>query len=79
MIIDVIVISLDQSEYLVDNENNSLSVTITMNDVASQDVIVEVNVTDGSATGKHLITLYIFITLIRHVARGSRGSIIPLL
>jgi len=47
-------LSLGQLEYLVDNENTSLSVTITTSDVTSQDVIVEVTVTDGTATGKHI-------------------------
>ena len=45
------VISLEQ-EYLVLNENGSLSVTITTSDVTSQDVIVEVTITDGTATGR---------------------------
>ena len=46
------VISLERSEYLVLNENGSLSVAITTSDVTSQDVIVEVTVTDGTATGR---------------------------
>ena len=48
-----IVISLEQSEYLVANEDCSLSVVITMSNLASQDVIVEVTVSDGSASGKY--------------------------
>ena len=47
-------ISLEQSEYLVHNENGSLSVTITMSNVTSQDIIVEVTITDGTATGKYV-------------------------
>ena len=43
---------MEQSEYVVYDENGSLSVTITMSDVTSQDVIVEVAITDGTATGK---------------------------
>ena len=46
------VISLEQSENLVLNENGSLSVAITMSNVTSQDVTVEVTVTDGTATGR---------------------------
>ena len=49
-----IVVSLEKSEYLVPNENSSLSVVITMSNVASQEVVVEVSVTDGTATGKHM-------------------------
>ena len=60
----MVVISLEQSEYLVLNENGSLSVTITMSDVTSQDVTVEVAITDGTATGKHMhvkvIYCYVF-------------------
>ena len=47
-----IVISLKQSEYLVANEDSSLLVVITMSNVTSQDVIVQVTVSDGSASGK---------------------------
>ena len=49
-----IVISLEQSQYSVPNENSSLSVVITMSNVASQDVVVEVSVIDGTAIGKHM-------------------------
>ena len=54
-------VSLEQSEYLVTNEDGPLSVTITTNDVASQDVIVEFTITDGTATGKSMHTLAITI------------------
>ena len=47
-------ISLEQSEYLVANENSSLSVVTTMSNVTSQDVIVQVTVSDGSASGKNV-------------------------
>jgi len=45
------IISLDQLEYVVVDKNSPLSVTITTSVVTSQDIIVEVNVTDGTATG----------------------------
>ena len=45
-------VSLEQPEYIVTNEDGPLSVTITMNDVVSQDVVVEVTITDGTATGE---------------------------
>ena len=50
----MVVISLEQSEYAIYDENGSLSVTITMSDVTSQNVIVEVTITDGTATGKYV-------------------------
>ena len=53
-----IVISLEQSEYLVTDENDALSVTIVMSDITSQDVIVEVTITDGTATGKYSMYVY---------------------
>ena len=46
-------ISLEQSEYLVANEDSSLSVVITMSNLASEDVIVQVTVSDGSASGRN--------------------------
>ena len=49
----LVVISLKQSEYLV-REDDTLSVTITMSDVSSQDVIVEVTVTDITTIGKQV-------------------------
>ena len=52
--------SLEQSEYLVNSEDGRLSVTITISKVQSQDVIVEVTVTDGNATGSY-IKIYILI------------------
>lgn len=45
------VISLEQPEYLVTNENSTLPVVLTMSDLASLDVVVEVTVTDGTAIG----------------------------
>ena len=50
------VVSLEQSEYVVYNEHGPLSVTIVMNDITLQDVIVEVTVTDGTAKGKMITT-----------------------
>ena len=53
IIIDaLVVISLEQSKYLVLNESGPLTVTIMMSNVTSQDVIVEVTITDGTATGR---------------------------
>ena len=49
----MVVISLEQSEYLVTNEDDVLLVNITMSDVKSQDIIVQVTITDETATGKH--------------------------
>ena len=51
-----IVVSLEQSEYVVYNEHGSLPVVIMMSDIALQDVIVEVTITDGTAKGK-IITI----------------------
>ena len=47
-----IVVSLEYSEYLVHKEHGPLSVTVMMSDIALQDVIVEVTITDGTAEGK---------------------------
>ena len=65
-----LVISLEQLEYVVYDGVDSLTVTITMNDVASQDVIVEVTITDGTAIGKCMplaliveCIFYVFIQL----------------
>ena len=52
-------VSLEQPEYIVTNEDGPLSVTITMNDVVSQDVVVEVTITDGTATGMEQVNTYI--------------------
>jgi len=46
------VISLEQPEYLVTINNSALSVVITLSNVTSQDIAVEVNITDGTALGK---------------------------
>ena len=43
--------SLSQSQYSVVESNNSLTGTITLNDRTSEDVIVEVIISDGSANG----------------------------
>ena len=47
-------VSLEQSEYLVTNEDGPLSIAVTMSDVQSQDIVVEVTVSDGTATGKSM-------------------------
>ena len=43
--------SLSQSQYSVEESNNLLTGTIAMSSRASEDVIVEVTISDGSANG----------------------------
>ena len=43
--------SLSQSQYSVEESNNSLTGTITLSSRAFEDVIVEVTISDGSANG----------------------------
>ena len=43
--------SLSQSQYSVVESNNSLTGTITLSNRASEDVIVEVAISNGSANG----------------------------
>ena len=43
--------SLSQSQYSVVESNISLTGTITLNSTTSEDVIVEVTISDGSANG----------------------------
>ena len=43
--------SLSQSQYSVVENDTSLTVTITLSSRASEDVIVEVTISDGSANG----------------------------
>ena len=52
----LLVISLEESEYSVAEENGPLALTITMNDEPSQDFMVEVSVTDKTARGMELRT-----------------------
>ena len=54
----VLLVSLEQSEYLVANKFGSLSVFVKVNDITSQDIIVEVTVTNGTALGEY-IRMYI--------------------
>ena len=49
------VVSLERSENLIVNENSQLSVTITMNAIATQDVIVEVTVKADLAEGTYCV------------------------
>ena len=65
------VVSLEQSEYLVADENDTLSVSIVMSDVTSQDVIVEVTISDETATGKHCSMYATSIILIVYVSLYS--------
>ena len=43
--------SLSQSQYLVAESDTSLTVNITLNSTTSEDVIVEVTLSNGSANG----------------------------
>ena len=43
--------SLSQSQYSVVESNNSFTGTITLSNRTSEDVIVEVTISDGSANG----------------------------
>jgi len=47
----VVVVSLSQSQYSVTESDTALSETIGLSRTASEDVIVEVTLSDGSATG----------------------------
>ena len=44
-------VSLSQSQYSVAESDTSLTVNITLSSTASEDVIVEVTIRDGSAIG----------------------------
>ena len=44
-------VSLNQSQYSVVESNNLLTGTITLSSRTSEDVIVEVTISDGSANG----------------------------
>ena len=48
------IIALEEIEYLVNVNNNRLSVPITASATTSQDIIVEVNITDETAIGNHI-------------------------
>ena len=43
--------SLNQSQYSVEESETPLRVTITLSSIASEDVPVEVTISDGSANG----------------------------
>ena len=47
--------SLSQSQYSVAESNNTLTGTITLSSRASEDVIVEVTISDGSANSSNII------------------------
>ena len=49
-----LVVSLEESEYTV-AEGDDFTLTITLNDEASEDFIVEVNVTDETAIGTYIL------------------------
>ena len=44
-------VSLNLSQYSILESNNSLTGTVTLSSRASEDVIVEVTISDGSANG----------------------------
>ena len=48
---DIGVVSLNQPHYLISENSSFLPVTITSNSTVSEDVIVEVTISDGSANG----------------------------
>ena len=50
-LIDTGVVSLSQPQYPVIENSSFLPVTITLNNAVSEDVIVEVTISDGSANG----------------------------
>ena len=65
-------VSLSQSQYLVVESNESLIATITLNNAASEDLTVEVALSDGSAIG-NISKMYIganikYICLYVHLA-----------
>ena len=43
--------SLSQPQYFIAESDNSLSVTVTLSSATSEDVMVEVTLSDGSADG----------------------------
>ena len=45
------VVSLSQLQYLVAENNTFLPVNITLNRTTSEDVIMEITISDGSANG----------------------------
>ena len=44
-------VSLSQSEYLVAESNKSLTIVVTLSKMASENVTIEVTLSDGSANG----------------------------
>ena len=50
-LIDVRTVSLSQPHYTITENSGYLPVTITLNSTVSEDVIVEVTISDGSANG----------------------------
>ena len=45
------VVSLNQPQYLITENSSFLPVNVILNRIASEDVIVEVTISDGSANG----------------------------
>ena len=46
-----VAVSLNQPQYLITENSSFLPVNITLNRTTSEDVIVEVTISDGSANG----------------------------
>ena len=46
-----VVVSLNQPQYLITENSSFLPVNVILNRIASEDVIVEVTISDGSANG----------------------------
>ena len=48
-------VSFEQSAYSVDEDNGPAQPVLVLSNPLSTDIIVQVNATDGSATGQYLI------------------------
>jgi len=47
------ILSLNQTEYLVSEYDGQLPVGVTLSKITSQNVTVQVNITDGTTTGNN--------------------------
>ena len=55
-------VSFEQSAYGVDEDNGPAQPVLVLSNPLSIDIIVQVNTTDGSATGQYLTVTLIFTT-----------------
>ena len=55
-------VSFDRSAYGVDEDNGPAQPVLVLSNPLSTDIIVQVNATDGSATGQYLTVTLIFTT-----------------